>query len=76
MGLTFKKWRYLGKLTSILTVRATNQIELFTRPNITTPNRKKLRSMLDEDNLADPGSPVKDLETKLSPYKTQLLTDI
>lgn len=32
--------------------------------------------MLDEDNLADPGSPVKDLEAKLSPFKTQLLTDI
>lgn len=32
--------------------------------------------MLDEDDLIDPGSPVKDLDTKLSPYKSQLINDI
>ena len=42
----------------------------------TTPNRKKLKQMLDEDDQVDPGSPVKNLETKLSPYKSQLMTEI
>jgi hypothetical protein len=32
--------------------------------------------MLDEDDQADPGSPVKDIDVKMSPYKSQLMTDI
>ena len=59
-----------------LTVRLTDCELYYFSTSGTAPKRKKLRAMLDEDDLADPGSPVKDLETKLSPYKTQLLTDV
>ena len=74
MGLTFTKWFKSHRLK--LTVRVTDCELYYFSASVTAPNRKKLRAMLDEDDLADPGSPVKDLETKLSPYKTQLLTDV
>ena len=44
-------------------------MKLHFRVGVTTPKRKNLKDMLHEDDKTEPGSPVKNLDTKLSPSK-------